>query len=142
MNYRLRNVPSQDLFTALLVGEAASEDFIGKLLIACVVRNRVKDNRWPDTYPEVILQVLQFSCFNDLPRHEEFSLDRWGMFRHQWGQQWYEECRIAAWSILYNKCADQSKGANHYHADYIRYPNWAKREDEALKHGAHIFYRL
>lgn len=34
-------------------------------LIAQVIQNRVRSSRYPDTYPDVILQRMQFSAFNE-----------------------------------------------------------------------------
>lgn len=52
------------LLSLALWGEARGEPIEAQVGVGCVIRNRVNDGRWPDTYQEVILQPLQFSAFN------------------------------------------------------------------------------
>lgn len=47
-----------------LWGEARGEEIEGRIAIACVIRNRMKDKRWPDTLKDVCLQKSQFSCWS------------------------------------------------------------------------------
>lgn len=49
-----------DLFFRLVEAEAGNEDMIGKIAVANVVINRVKDTRFPDTVRDVIYQPYQF----------------------------------------------------------------------------------
>jgi N-acetylmuramoyl-L-alanine amidase len=44
--------------------EARGEGAAGMLAVMQVVMERVFDQRWPNTVPEVVLQPKQFSCFN------------------------------------------------------------------------------
>jgi len=49
-----------DLFFRLVEAEAGNEDMIGKIAVANVVINRVRDSRFPNTVTEVIYQPYQF----------------------------------------------------------------------------------
>lgn len=132
---KLQQVEEFDLFVACLRGEAEGEPFSGKLAIACVIRNRVNDKRWPDSYRGVMLQPFQFSCF--LPKYF-----RTETLNHDWNRNYYRECRYAAWGVYYGWIWDITGGANHYHAIGV-HPSWA--EDMLIANigwstGHHIFY--
>lgn len=49
-----------DLFFRLVEAEAGNESMTGKIAVANVVINRVRDSRYPDTVKEVIYQPYQF----------------------------------------------------------------------------------
>jgi N-acetylmuramoyl-L-alanine amidase len=107
-----------DLLIAVIRGEAESEPFIGKLAVACVIRNRVHDSRWPGNYRDVILQRKQFSCFMD-------GFFRPGIFRHEETKLWWRECRFAAYGILHDCVGDITEGANLYwNPSIIEKPPW------------------
>lgn len=141
---QLRTLPELDLLTGLIVAEAGSEPFTGQLAVACVVRNRVRDHRWPDTYRDVILQPEQFSCFNNLSHDTDLNktiIDRY--FTHYWSYEWWRGCRFAAFGILHNWVPDITRKANHYYAfKLIDAPGWAKDAEPTLKEGGHLFYEL
>lgn len=128
----------------LLLGEAEGEDFIGNVLVACVVRTRLQDKRWPDTWKEVIFQKGQFSCMDVLPRDGDIQLEyvkRY--FTHRWDNRDFREAHFAAWGVLCNWYVDVAKGANHYHADWMKeYPYWSEGQTPVLHYGKHIFYKL
>lgn len=57
----------------------------------------------------------------------------------------YEAARSTARrALLWGHCPaclpDHSRGATHYHADYVR-PDWAEEMEEVARIGHHIFYR-
>lgn len=128
-----------DLLTACIRGEAEAEPFIGKLAVACVIRNRVNDRRWPSTYRGVILQAKQFSCF--LPQYLRPEI-----LKKDWDNPAYRECRFAAWGVYHKWVRDVTGGANHYHAikDHAIkiHPGWADEMERAeVIAGGHIFYK-
>lgn len=49
-----------DLFFRLVEAEAGGETMLGKIAVANVVINRVRDNRFPNTVKDVIYQPYQF----------------------------------------------------------------------------------
>lgn len=139
-NEELRAHGTHNLLTALVMGEAEGEDFIGKLAVGCVVRNRTKDNRWPSTVDDVILQPYQFSCFNeDNARYSVVLASiRCG---NNFGIMAWRESRAVGYLITGNWCSDITWGANHYHAVDCT-PHWADEIAPCYAHGRHIFYRL
>lgn len=51
---------------------------------------------------------------------------------------WNDSIAVAKASIV--RVTDFSKGATHFHADYVR-PAWTKRLCKTIKIGRHIFYK-
>ena len=131
----LKKLDDIELLTALVLGEAESESLIGKIAVACVVRNRVRNKRWPDAWKEVMLQSKQFSCF--LPeffRSEILEKDRLNPV--------WRECNFAAFGVYNKYIRAEAHGANHYHANYIDPPYWTKGHKPVLIIGKHVFYKL
>ena len=141
---KLSQLDDQSLFCALIVGEAEGEPFIGKLAVACVVRNRVKDSRWPDSYEKVILQPKQFSCFNQVPREDDIPetyMKRY--FFHNFELIWWRECWASANIVRNEYVSDITHGATNYYADYMEEPpSWAKGKTPCFEFGKHLFFRL
>jgi len=54
-----------ELLAQLTEAEAGNQDYIGKCLVADVVLNRIKSDRFPDSIEEVIFEEGQFSCISD-----------------------------------------------------------------------------
>ena len=132
----LEQLDDLSLLTALVMGEAEAEPFLGKIAVACVVKNRLDDNRWPDTWQEVMLQKYQFSCFLPTYLIPEITMEHWD--RIAW-----RECRLAAFGVLGGYIADVTDGSNHYHADWMsKAPTWARGERLVVGIGNHLFYRL
>jgi N-acetylmuramoyl-L-alanine amidase len=125
---------SDDLLVALIRGEAEAESIIGKIAVACVVRNRVHDPRWPNDYKGVILQRKQFSCF--MPEYFRPEI-----MRHEWENIYWRECRLAAYSVLNDYVRDVTDGANLYwNPSIIKKPNWDWSKITILKRiGNHQF---
>jgi len=143
---KLADLDDINLLTALLVGEAAGESFLGKIAVAWVVRNRLTDPRWPDDWQKVMLQKWQFSCFNGLPRDGSEipqPLIRW-MFSNKFDQLWWRECKYAAHGVLYHWVGDSSEASNHYlNPNKLQtMPSWADPDKLVVVIGDHHFYRL
>ena len=125
-----------DLLTALILGEAESESLMGKIAVACVVRNRVNDKRWPDTYKKVMLQPKQFSCF--LPEYFRPSI----LTRNRQDPVW-REAQIAAFGVYNKYIRSEANLANHYYSKIMKEePYWAKGHEPVLEIGLHKFYKL
>ena len=119
--------------------EARGESKLGKKMVAQVVENRVQDKRWPDTYFTVILQPFQFSSFNSNDSQSKIFPPT----------DYSEPFNMAAWSDCWEVAGevldeeeDVTEGCNHYFADTIEAPSWAKPEGFFKKVGHHEFYRL
>ena len=149
----IEKVDDLDLLTACILGEAAGEPFVGKLAIACVVRNRLEDpDRWNFTteddrlpWREVILQPKQFSCFNHLPREGEIPTTLvHRMFLTYRSERWWREARFAAWGVLHDYYGDITNGANHYVNPKLidKPPYWIGDNQPCFKVGVHEFYNI
>jgi N-acetylmuramoyl-L-alanine amidase len=137
----LHDAGALNLLTGLLWGEARGEPIHGKIAVAWVVRNRMIDKRWPDTYEDVILQPLQFSCFNDDDPNRESVINHLFPSCGAWNDRDWRECRYAAEGVYDLWVQDLTKGANHYHTKQIT-PYWADSTKVTVIIENHIFYRL
>lgn len=125
-----------DILIACLRGEAEAESVVGKMAVACVIRNRVCDHRWPNTFKEVCLQRNQFSCFNP-----EFF--RPEILKPQFNNIYWRECKFVAHGVINDYFRDITRGANLYwNPDIIERPPWDWSKIEMLdKIGHHQFCR-
>ena len=141
----LGKIAIEQLLLLVILGEAEGEDFLGKVSVSCVIRNRANDprSRWPSTLREVILQPMQFSCINAFSRTDPLPSwveRRWLTRRTDY---WWKEARLAAQAVLYDWISDQTNGANHYYAKSLpEEPYWAKGKAPCFVHGGHIFLNL
>jgi len=111
--------------------EARGESLVGKLLVAQVIRNRVEDPRWPNTYTGVITQRLQFSAFNaGDPNVTVFPAE---------ADPVWAQCVAAADVVL--QSPQKLTLANHYHVRGLS-PAWRDDSKIVATAGAHVFYRL
>ena len=115
--------------------EARSEPMVGQYAVAHVVLNRVANDAFPDDACKVVKQgyskglgKCQFSWYcdgkSDKPKDELAWL----------------YARVVAYNVLYGYHEDNTEGATHYHANYVR-PWWRKHYDMTVQHGSHIFYK-
>ena len=120
-----------------VLGEAEGETYAGKLAVAWVVKNRLDDVRWPDTWSGVCLQPKQFSAFNSgSPRvgpmaNPIISVDE---------RAWTDSFR-AAIHAFFGIGADPTNGANHYAVKTLD-PKWAKGKPVLVVIGQHKFWKL
>jgi spore germination cell wall hydrolase CwlJ-like protein len=130
-----------DLILAITVyGEARGEPLLGKIAVAHVVNNRVKDNRWPNTMVDVCLQPKQFSCWNENdPNYSILTRKLWQIKSMDQTYSW-KECLFAAVGVVRDYIKDLTEGANHYHTKSI-HPSWADKMVKTVEIGNHIFYR-
>lgn len=111
--------------------EARGESFVGKMLVAQVIENRVTDRRWPDNYEDAILQPWQFSSFNPSdPNVQKFPRE---------DDQTWPDCVGAADEVLSN--SEPISSANHYHVIGL-HPAWANPDKVVATEGHHVFYHL
>jgi len=140
---KLQDLDDYNSLTGLIIGEARGEPLLGKLAVACVVRNRLEDPRWPSTWKGVIFQKMQFSCMNSLPRNGEIQLNFYLLyFKPDRREMYWRECKLAAYGAIHDYYADITNGANHYYANYIDPPYWAGGQTPVLEVGKHIFFKL
>ena len=132
-----------DLLTATIYGEARGEPIEGKVAVGWVIKNRTLDGRWSDNFKNVILQKKQFSCWNVKDKNYEKSV--WALVPSRCSLDLvWRECRLVAHGILYDRLLDNTKGSNHYHANNIEKPYWAKVKECEFKDmiGSQLFYEM
>lgn len=111
--------------------EAGSEPYAGKVAVAEVTMNRVK-NGFAKTVCGVVNQknngICQFSWVcepkKDITRSSE----------------WNDSKKIAENILISNKKYSTMQGALFFHADYVK-PSWANTKDFVQRVGRHLFYR-
>lgn len=116
------------IVAATLILEAGGEYHEGAMeSVNEVIVNR-SQKRKISTW-KVCLQKWQFSCWNGIEVihgvEKAMKHPRWDL----------------ALSIATSPTTNYTKGADHYHADYIKDPFWAKSMTITTKVGRHIFYK-
>jgi N-acetylmuramoyl-L-alanine amidase len=121
--------------------EARNQDVVGQVAVAEVVMNRVKDPRYPDNICDVVMQGPVY-VHNAFPvRHKcQFSWYCDGKSDKAKEERAFESAYIVAQLVIRNDYAPVTKGATHYHADYIL-PDWAETKTVTNIIGNHVFYR-
>lgn len=112
--------------------EARGSSFADKLAVAHVVLNRVKSDDYPDNICAVVYQRHQFSWTND-GKSDQVVVDT-NTRRAAW-----DDTALATRLALSNHAPDITRGATHYHADYVD-PRWSKSMSVQATYGAHIYY--
>ena len=122
--------------------EARDQPFIGQVAVAQVVMNRVRDDRYPDTPCDVVMQGPTYSWAEHYPvRHRcQFSWYCDGKSDNTPDQGAYDKALMIAHGVYYGNLDDFVEGATHYHAIYVL-PEWAESKTRIVQIAAHIFYR-
>ena len=113
-----------------LLAEARGEGKDGMAAVAAVINQRaINRNLTPE---QVCLQRKQFSCWNGKTEADLLHL---------------YTSKMAPWALYLErniKRINRAKigNADHYFADYIKPPYWAKGEKPVAVIGKHKFYRL
>ena len=120
---------------ATIWGEARGEPFEGKVAVAWVIINR---SRMPGWWGEDIRSVCtarwQFSCWFDAQAERVRFVDE--------RNEKFAACLDVAKRVMAGEIADPTGGADHYYADYIAAPKWARGRTPTAKIGRHLFFRL
>lgn len=117
-------LPSTQEFECLVKNvyyEAGIESFRGKVAVAEVTMNRLKDPRYPKTICEVVYQHKQFSWTIKPPKNKINA------------EVWLESTQAAA--VGYS---NQTIDATHYHNFSVN-PVWGLQRLYSI--GQHIFYK-
>ena len=110
--------------------EAGVEDRAGKVAVAQVTLNRLREGRWGNNICSVVYSKSQFS----------WTLDKKKRQAKPEGLLW-EQSRAVAMEFQSGVRVKGLEDSTHYHADYIKDPAWAKAKQVAKQIGQHIFYR-
>ena len=122
---------ADDIVVATIIMEAGGEYHVGALeAVYEVIMTRADKRKM--TPAEVCLQRKQFSCWND-------KADGIKALEETIAQAKKHPRWVIAKNIL-GKQSNYTKGADHYHADYVD-PYWAKSLTKTVKIGRHIFYK-
>ena len=127
----------RDSIALTIYGEARGEGFRGRLAVACVLRNRLKAQRWGLSYFSVCHYPKQFSCWNvtDPNRAKLLALE---------GQPATDpillECYTLADVLLNESTIKTLSDATHYYADSIAPPKWAATGDLVASINHHKFF--
>jgi hypothetical protein len=111
--------------------ECPNEPVQGQLAVAQVLLNRSR--QCGSTVEHELFRPEQFSWAND--RRKNLVL------RQRNGDDYAKFAQCMAVAALAYAAPDLTGGANHYHADYITVPYWAKNMTETAHIGVHIFYK-
>ncbi len=130
-----------DVLARTIFGEARSEPHEGLEAVASVVLNRVKIAQkrgrywWGNNIIGVCQKPYQFSCWNKNDPSYQKLINVTDDNIH-----FATALRIARRAVI-DALPDVTKGATHYHADYVS-PYWAKGETPVKVISRHIFYKL
>ena len=119
--------------------EARDQSFIGQLAVAIVIRNRMKDPRWPPTACEVVRDgrywnghpvrnKCQFSYWCDGKPERPMEKEAWGKAINLASLVFFNEIEIENFEKI-----------THYHAITVR-PSWANKLESCGQIGGHKFY--
>jgi len=125
----LRGVSRQEVVYRMLFGEARGEPIEAQVGVGCVLRSRLKDARWPNTYNDVALQPAQFSCFNPEDSNFEKLLDP---EKHE-ATSVLVQLRWVAKGIVDDVLLDNVAGANHYYDFSVIVGQGQRRDPFRLK---------
>lgn len=142
--------------TLTLLGEARGEEVEGRIAVASVIRNRVRDDRWPDTFKDVCLQKLQFSCWQTIggaANYRELMKMAERMLTNEErplrmtfaSDAIVNETRWVADGILSGVTRDRTGGANHYMTRSLwetAPPAWARGAVPTCLIQRHAFFKL
>ena len=106
--------------------EARGEGVSGKAAVAHVTLNRLKDERWPKTLSEVILQPGQFSWTRKPPQIED--------------REALKASIMVAAKALNGTLRDRTGGALYFHAARLGEPDWTQGLTRIAQIGSHTFY--
>lgn len=136
--------------------EAKNQSVTGQIAVGLVVINRVKDNRFPDTICDVIMQGPVRESWKtkknpDLNDEERMYYPIRNRCQFSWycdGKDdtpreptaWELATHIAEKLLFSRTYAGMLDGATHYHADYV-FPAWRLDMTRISKVDDHIFYR-
>ena len=140
------NAVDLDIAARTVYGEARGEDFLGKVAVAWVIRNRstidLHNDGKPDWWGETIFQVCrkkwQFSCWNTK------DPNRAKLLHIPVRDEGYREClnAVALSMVGVPDKDDPTNGSTHYHVfDMRRPPKWSQGKTPCARIGAHVFYK-
>ena len=126
--------------------EARGQSIAGQIAVGQVTLNRVKDNRFPNTICEVVMQGPHRASWKGtgemIPvRHRcQFSWYCDGKSDKIKQRKAYNQFVSLSQILIDQDMIDITSGATHYHAYYVS-PAWARSKKRTTKIEDHIFYK-
>lgn len=114
--------------------ESRGESVLGQYAVAAVTMNRAKE---PDNVCKVVLAKKQFSWTTKLVNGNTLKI----VGKPKDKKAWRVAQVIAGFALYSPVTIDPTRGATHYHADYVR-PKWRNAMSQTTTLGHHIFYRV
>jgi spore germination cell wall hydrolase CwlJ-like protein len=122
----------KDLITKTIWAEARGQTFDGQIAVAEVILKRLRNSE--AGVSEIVKAPKQFSCWN------KRDPNRKKMQKLNATNPGYQIARNALEIALKGeKCL--TKGADHYHAKYVK-PRWARGQKPVVTIGSHHFYSI
>lgn len=110
------------LLACCIFGEARNQSTLGKIGVACVVRNRVLTGRFGHGYTGVILRPFQFSSFNGNDPNRAKLMEP---LKHESAEVW-ASCYTAAYVVHAGSQPDITQGAVFYYSKPLKSPPMKK----------------
>ena len=120
----------KDCLVKNIYHEAGVESLAGRIAVAQITWNRVKDGQWGKDVCKVVYAKAQFS----------WTLDKRKRSAEPKGPLW-EASKEAAEEFINGTRINRLDRSLHYHADYVN-PKWADQDRMIKQIGTHIFYAL
>ena len=129
-----------------LDAEARNQGLVGLVAAGNVMRNRVLDPRWPDTYRGVVFQRKQFSCW--IPGGGQANYTRTirqaeGLLAGKVLTPMLRTCLVVAEGIIAGLYRDVSRQSTHYMTKELwdgKRPRWAKGLKANVILKDHVFF--
>lgn len=122
--------------------EGRGENTQGQIAIGLTTINRVQNKHFRDSICDVVWFQAEDRNTGKLTAHFSWTLD--GESDRPRNKELYGKITRLASALLaegsLNNIVDFTKGATHYHADYVK-PYWAKEMEQVATLGAHLFYK-
>lgn len=139
----LWSLSAEQIVSLTIFGEGRGEPLEGKAAIGCVIRNRVRTSYRGDTYHEVCLAPLQFSCWNTNDPNRPLLLRLAQQIAEGRGAEitdpvWRETAYVAR-GIVTDQILDRVGSARHYHAVGAM-PDWSRHQLPIAQFHRHVFY--
>tara|TARA_R100000808_G_scaffold15950_1_gene36344 strand:- start:4979 stop:5503 length:525 start_codon:yes stop_codon:yes gene_type:complete len=134
-------VPSKDVvcMAEAIYYEARNQSSVGQLAVAIVIRNRMKDKRWPSTACGV---VKDGRYWKGNPIRDKCQFSYWcdgKPERFLEKDAWERALNIAHLAYYHSIEIEDLMGATHYHTIWVQ-PSWAKKFRLSTQIGDHRFY--
>lgn len=108
--------------------EASHEPIQGKIAVANVTLNRVRNKHFPDTVCRVVYQKYQFSWTRGVKK--------------KFNAKEYRSAMKIAIKAYSKKLKDNTFGSTHFHAGHIIWPDWSEKLNYTVSYGNHVFYKM